>query len=288
MAKWFSLLAFIIAAAAAYLGLESQKLVENLQEKGKATRASLDSTKATLAKTQATLKETEDTLAKTKADLEDKTAKLAASEDALAKAKTELTAAQGELTKANADLADIKKSIDEAFPGEGLKAIGEIKTKIADLTNKNKELEATVSTQMATIQNKEGEIAALKGEKTNLETKAAQDQVVIKKYKENIMQKGARGRVLAVNAGWGFCVTSLGDKQGGAANKTLIVARNGQAIGRVKITNVEATQSIADILPGTFARGAYVQPGDDVIFTGEDKVNVEEAPAEVAAPALPR
>jgi hypothetical protein len=98
------------------------------------------------------------------------------------------------------------------------------------------------------------------------------------------MIKGTRGQVLAVNAGWGFCVLSIGDKQGAAANKTMIVARNGQAIGKVKIINVERSQSVADIIPSSFVRGAYVQPGDSVIFVGDDKVR-EEPPAEGTAPA---
>ncbi len=289
MAKWFSLIAFIIAAAAAYLGFESQKLVETLQSKGVAVKSKLDSTVTELTKTKATLKETEDTLTKTKGDLEDTKAKLATAIEAETKAKADLTAAQGELTKAQGDLAGIQKAIEEAFPGEGLKAIDSIKTKITDLTNKNKELEATVATLTATGENLKVEVAALKSEKETLEVKAASDNKVITRYKDGIMEKGARGKVLAVNAGWGFCVTSLGDKKGGAANKILIVVRNGQAIGRVKITNVEATQSIADILPGTFARNTYVQPGDDVIYTGEDKVNVEEAAGAgaVGSPALP-
>lgn len=80
----------------------------------------------------------------------------------------------------------------------------------------------------------------------------------------------AKGRVLAVNPNWDFCVVSLGDKQGGTINQVLIVARDGQAIGKVKITQVEAAQSIADIVPGTFAKNTFVQPGDDVVFTGED------------------
>ena len=100
------------------------------------------------------------------------------------------------------------------------------------------------------------------------------------------MEKGTRGRVMAVNSGWGFAVLSIGDKQGAAANKVMIVGRNGQAIGKVKITSVEANQSIADIIPGSFVRGSFLQPGDEVIFTGEDKVKTEVAagvPADGAA-----
>jgi hypothetical protein len=64
----------------------------------------------------------------------------------------------------------------------------------------------------------------------------------------------------------------------------MIVVRNGQAIGKVKIINVEASQSVADIIPSSFVRGAYVQPGDEVIYTGEDKVREEPVPEVGGAP----
>ena len=101
------------------------------------------------------------------------------------------------------------------------------------------------------------------------------------------MVQGTRGTVTAVNSGWGFCVLSIGDKQGAATNRVLIVTRDGQSIGKVKITNVEASQSVADIVPGSFRKGVYVEPGDRVIYTGEDKVRVEEAEATPAGGNAP-
>jgi len=90
---------------------------------------------------------------------------------------------------------------------------------------------------------------------------------------------------MAVNSGWGFCVLNIGDNQGAAANRVLVVARNGRGIGRVRITSVEATQSVADILPSTFLRGMYVQPGDSVIYTGDDKAAEEPAATPESHPA---
>ena len=82
-------------------------------------------------------------------------------------------------------------------------------------------------------------------------------------------------------------MVSLGDKRGAAANRILLVTRNGQSIGKVRIINVETSQSVADIIPSTFARGVYVQPGDGVIYTGEDKVREEPEAAPAAGPSLP-
>ena len=130
-------------------------------------------------------------------------------------------------------------------------------------------------------------IAGLTADKMRNEEEIAAKKKVIGKYEKNIMQKGIKGRVLAVNPGWGFCVVSTGDKQGAANGKILIVARDGKAIGKVKITSVEANQSIADIQASTFIRGMFVQPGDEVIYTGDEKVKFEEEKpvAAVTAPA---
>ena len=51
-------------------------------------------------------------------------------------------------------------------------------------------------------------------------------------------------------------------------NNTMLVVRDGTPIGKVRITTVEANTSIADILPGSLARGVTIQPGDKVIYEG--------------------
>ena len=79
---------------------------------------------------------------------------------------------------------------------------------------------------------------------------------------------GLQGRILAVNAGWNFVVLSVGDKQGVSVNAPLLVVRGNQPIAKLRITSVEPSTSIADVLPGSVPRGISVQPGDTVIFQG--------------------
>jgi predicted RNase H-like nuclease (RuvC/YqgF family) len=293
MAKIFSILTLLAAALALYLGLESGKRIKELQAAGTSVQTNLSRTQGTLKTTEASLKASEEKLASTTADLETSRAKQATAEQEATKAKADLTAKQGELDKANGDLAAIQKTIDEILPGQGLKGIEQLKISITELTTKLKDQE----TKIADLDKQRAELDAtvktLESTKKEADERIASQGTTIKRYTEGIMQKGVRGKVMAVNSGWGFAVLSIGDRQGAAANKVMIVARGGQAIGKVRITNVEATQSVADILPGTFVRGTYVQPGDDVIFTGEDKVKVDEAPAAAAAtpaaqPALPQ
>ena len=282
----------LIAIGATFFGFQSKALVEKLQSSAATEHTDLLKTRDTLKKTQTELKDTQDKLKTTEEELASTKTKLRETEDNLTKVNAELTATKGMLAEKEKILADLQEQIKKI--GDGINP-DDLKKKIADMQAQTVELQGKVTT----LEKEKAELS------TTLETltvrlkdaddKAAKQTVVIKKYKDGIMEKGTRGTVTAVNSGWGFCVLSLGDKQGAAANRILIVTRDGQAIGKVKITNVEASQSVADVVPGSFLKGVYVEPGDRVIYTGEDKVRVEEpeaapvgnAPSPKAAPPIP-
>ncbi len=281
MAKIFSILTLLVALGATFFGFQSKELVEKLQASAKAEHEDLLATRAKLKKTEEKLKATEDELAATKAKLAETEMQLAATKMELDKTKADLTTATTKLMDAETQLTAIKKQLADVLqggnPDDLKKTIDDMKTKITDLEGKvqtleKEKLELTTSVETLTAQRKENE------------STISQQRSHIKRYTDNIMQKGISGRVLAVNPGWGFCVLSIGDRQGAASNKIMVVARGGQAIGKVKIINVERTQSVADILSATFVRGTYVQPGDEVVFTGDDKVR-EEPPAAGNTPA---
>ena len=296
MAKIFSILTLLAAGLALYLGLESGKRIKEMQDAGLKTRNELNTTKDSLKKSQDTLKTTEENLTKTTSDLEGARAKLATAEQEATKAKSDLAAATAEIDKSKADMAAIKAQMEAAFPGvpfeEGLKGL---LAKVTQLNEAKTAAEAKAGDAEKKVAELDAAVRTLEQSKKDADDRIAHQTTTIKRYTDNIMQKGVRGRVMAVNSGWGFAVLSVGDRQGAAANKVMIVTRNGQGIGKVRITNVEATQSVADILPGTFIRGSYVQPGDGVIYTGDDKVKPEEAapatttppPATTPSSALP-
>ena len=292
MVKIFSGLTLVVALAAIFFGFQSKELVGKLQvaadrdhtdllatrEKLKKTEKELAETKAELATTKEELAKTKDTLVKTEADLTKAIADVKAATDKLAANETELAAIKK-------NFEDLKKDL----PGTP----EEIAKQIADMKAKIPELEGKVATAEKDIAELKEVNKTLTAQKQELDERFASQKKVVDRYQKNIMIKGTRGHVLAVNAGWGFCVLSIGDRQGAAANKIMIVARGGQAIGKVKIINVESSQSVADIIPSSFTRGSYVEPGDDVIFTGEDKVREEPAdaagktPAATTAPGVP-
>ena len=80
------------------------------------------------------------------------------------------------------------------------------------------------------------------------------------------MRNGLEGRVLAVNPAWNFVVLSLGDKNGVVNNAELLVKRGTQFIGKVRVTSVEPSTSIADIVANSVPQGTTISPGDDVIY----------------------
>ena len=77
---------------------------------------------------------------------------------------------------------------------------------------------------------------------------------------------GIHGSVLAVNQAYNFVVLSLGERQGVVANSAMLVRRRGTLIGKIRISSVEPTTAIGDIVTNTLARGVQVQPGDTVIY----------------------
>jgi hypothetical protein len=81
---------------------------------------------------------------------------------------------------------------------------------------------------------------------------------------------GIRGTVLAVNQAYNFVVLSLGDRQGVVPNAEMLVLRDGTFIGKIRISSVEPTTSIGDIISNSLARGVQVQPGDIVIYAGNN------------------
>jgi hypothetical protein len=79
---------------------------------------------------------------------------------------------------------------------------------------------------------------------------------------------GIRGTVLAVNKAYNFVVLSLGNRQGVEPNSEMLVLRGGSFVGKIRISSVEPTTAIGDIITSSLAHGVQVQPGDTVIYAG--------------------
>ncbi len=245
-----------------------------------------------LATTKQDLATTKNTLARTKDELKTRTEELAAANVKIEEKDKEIANLKGQMDALNTKIAEAATAM-------------EAKTVAMDTLQKEFDAYKLLKEKGTLPGQPEGEspiVTALKGDLTraqaevaeskalvdtlNANKKALEDKMLVleqyKKRKETEqMRIGVSGRVLAINGGWNFAVISIGDKQGAAMNNTMLVVRDGTPIGKVRITTVEANTSIADILPGSLARGVTIQPGDKVIYEGR-------TPATGTAPAGPR
>ncbi len=278
MAKLFLGLAIALMLAAAVLGFLAKGNIEKLQ-------SMLDQTKTTLVRTEGTLKSTKEDLAKTQDELTAANTKIdqqTTDINGLKKDKdelsTQLAMTKSELEMKSTELASLQKKIDEVMNRPGGVPVEEMAKQIEqmqnDLTRTQTELAEKVQmvdTLTAQNRQKEESLAAATSE--------------VNRYRANVARNELTGRVLAVNPGWNFVVISVGDRQGAATGATMVVTRSGQAIGKARITSVEPSTSIADLIPGTFRKGVTVQPGDVVVYEGSRaKANTLSGPG----PELPQ
>jgi cell shape-determining protein MreC len=265
MGKILIILSIVVSLASAGVGYVNRTTL--LQ-----TKEQLSTTQADLEKSKSELEETKKKLTDSEAEKTVLTAKLEGTESQVAKLKTELTTTQTNLTEANAKLTaktteiatlttDLKTKGDEidalkvavaaaTAASTAAPAQDESKARIEELDTLNKKLQEDIDSKNAEL----GDLKK-KANETNL-----------KSARKNLM-----GRILAVNQAWNFVVLSIGDKNGVLSNTELIVKRGSTEIGRVRITSVEPSTSIADIIPTSITRGLSIQPGDEVIFKNPEE-----------------
>ena len=199
------------------------------------------------------------------ADFTAATNKAAAAEEKATSAEAELTKAQNEkaeieskLQASETQVADLQKRVADATAGGGPGGEGISPNEMkAQLDDTKKQLEAA-----------EQEKAVLADK-----MKEAQDRVTAieeekKRRESGASAPGVHGTVLAVNQAYNFVVLSMGDRQGVVPNSEMLVMRSGALIGKIRISSVEPTTSIGDIITNSLARGVQVQPGDTVIYAG--------------------
>jgi len=235
--------------------------------------------------------------------LAQKAAALAEAEGNLQSTKTKLTAKEGELKKKSEELtAAVTEKEQLASASAGAKSdLSSVTAKVSDLTAqvtaKQTELD-TAKSDLDAAQKKIAELqtappapAAAAGNPEDaqklaeqkaltdaLQTKLASRETELenlRKEKEQRskgqMRSGLEGRILAVNPSWNFVVLNLGDRNGVLNNAEMLVKRGAQLVGKVRITSVEPSSSIADIVSNSVPHGLTIQPGDNVIYQNSEE-----------------
>ncbi len=263
MARFALILSILIGLGAAFLGYKATEQAKVLQTDLSSAKADRDTAKSNLKKKEGELADAK----KAQADAEEAQKK---AEGDLTKAQSDLTAAQSakkmaedaaseastKLATAQKDLEDLTAQLKE-FGGTA----AEIKAKLTDLSESKTKLENELAADKLALD------AAVKAKEV-AEAKVSGLDRIISEYKQNYVKNGLQGKVLAYNPGWNFVVVNIGDKAGLKSGVQMVVTRAGAMIGKLKVTTVEPSTAIADVLPGTLARGESVQPGDTVIYEG--------------------
>ena len=181
--------------------------------------------------------------------------------------------AEADLIKIQAEKADLQTRL-QAKEAE----IVALQTRVEEGTTKSSPLNpgapSTVELQ-AQLEDARSQLDAAEREKTLLSDKIRTVQDHPSQLEEDKKRRvtaaakaGVRGTVLAVNQAYNFVVLNLGGRQGVEPNAEMLVVRGGSLIGKIRISSVEPSTAIGDIITGTLARGVQVQPGDIVIYAG--------------------
>lgn len=208
------------------------------------------------AKARSTLKENDKKLNEQTSKAVELQNQLSTAQSDLAKLKDETSASTKNLADKDAEIDRLNKAVAAAASGQKIAPGGEndLPAQLQTLTTQRDELK----TVNDSLQNR------VKG----METQVAELQRRENSRQAGIARPGLAGRVLAVDRNWNFVVLSLGDRNGVNNNTTMVVRRGDSLVGRVRITSVEPSQSIADIVPNSVPPGVSVEAGDTVIFPG--------------------
>jgi hypothetical protein len=196
---------------------------------------------------------------------------LAASKATAAEAKA--SSVEADLTKAQNEKAEIESKL-QASETQG----ADLQKRVADATIggvPGSPESVSPNEIKAQLDDTKKQLEAAEMEKTVLadKVKEAQDRVSVieaekKRRESGVNAPGVHGTILAVNQAYNFVVLSMGDRQGVVPNSEMLVMRSGALIGKIRISSVEPTTSIGDIITNSLARGVQVQPGDIVIYAG--------------------
>ena len=254
MARIFLVVAIILTLLSGVVSLQSRSKAKGKVEELNTANQTITSVSAARDKAKQEAKVALEKATDATAKKEQAETQLAAAKEEKEKVAKDAEATKTELTTKTTELADAKKQLDDLKGKPAPTPAPEVEKKLQDAIAQAEEQKQLAKT---------------------LESKAkeAEEKLKIVQKQENDRQKGlarpgVEGKVLAVNPSWNFVVLSLGDHQGVSTATTLIVKRGGALVAKLRVTSVEPATSIADILPGSIAKGNVVQPGDVVIFSG--------------------
>ncbi len=249
----------LVSAVFGFLNGSKAKSLRNEMALAKNQKEAADHARQTAEKV---IKAREAKVAAEEAKLNENDGRVASAEAELVKTQTEKSDLQAKLRANEAQISELQRHIEEmskspANPNPGAPSVAELQAQLDDARKQleNAEHEKTFLTEK--LQPGTGE--RMRG-----------PEVMVQERRGSALRPSIRGSVLAVNQAYNFVVLNLGDRQGLEPNAEMLVLRDTTIIGKIRISSVEPSTAIGDILGNSLARGVQVQPGDTVIYAGSN------------------
>ena len=267
MANIFAILTAVVLAVAGFLAYvntgssdENKRGYRGWIAQRQSEERSLANNQDTLVKLQATIAETSATLA----DFNGRNEGLQTEVDAQLAENEKLADELVEKKKTAERLAAELKEIEENFV-----PIEEVREIVAKL-NRTKEQLRDLG---LLIGEKEAGNAGLEGQKRSTENTIADLKGQLSWRLNNRSNPDLRTSIRSVYRGLGFVTLAGGNNLGIVKNSPLDVVRDGEVIGKLIVTTVEATSSAADIIPDSVPSGMSVFSGDSVVVAKDKAAN---------------
>ena len=251
--------AFLLLAAAVFGVLNGSK-AKSLRNEMALAKNQKEAAEHARQTAENDIKAREAKVAAGKAKLNENDGRVASAEAELVKTQTEKSDLQAKVQANEVQIAELQKHIEEmskspANPNPGEPSVAELQAQLDDARKQleNAEHEKTFLTEKL----QPGTGGQMRG-----------PEVMMQGRRAPTFRSSVRGTVLAVNQAYNFVVLNLGDRQGLEPNAEMLVLRDTTIIGKIRISSVEPSTAIGDILGNSLARGVQVQPGDTVIYAG--------------------
>jgi hypothetical protein len=248
----------VFLALSVVLGVLNTQKVKSLRLSAASAMAGRDTAERRRAAQEKELKTRETNVAEASARFSGTDSKTAKAEADVIKIQAEKADLQAKLQAKEAEIVALQARIEEG----------------ATKSSANPGAPSTVELQ-AQLEDARSQLDAAEREKTLLSDKIRVTQDRSSQLEEDKKRRvtaaakaGVRGTVLAVNQAYNFVVLNLGGRQGVEPNAEMLVVRGGTLIGKIRVSSVEPSTAIGDIITGSLARGVQVQPGDIVIYAG--------------------
>lgn len=195
----------------------------------------------------------------TSASLENESSKENGLQSDLGELEAEIEGYDEDLEKIQGAIATaeaiIREMVPDAGPNLGVDAVVGF---IEDLENERKEKTSELEEKTVIAENLAKTVNSASSRKDNLQERLG-------RVKKRIAQNGVSASVSGVSNDYGFAIINRGANNSNIDEQSkLIVSRGGRLIARLKVAQVEPTQTICDIVPKSMKPGQRIRNGDRV------------------------